>query len=56
MFLKMKANCPSAGLTYFLGDKVTPTFPVLHTDYHYPVGFREPDLRYIRSVIITIFL
>ena len=55
-FWEMKVNCARAGLTYFLGNKVTPICPVLHTDYHYPVGFREPDCRDVRSIFITIFL
>ena len=35
----MKDNNANAGLASFLADKVTPTFLLLHTDYHYPQDF-----------------
>ena len=38
-YWKMKDNCASAGLASFLADKATPTFLLLHADYHYPQDF-----------------
>ena len=38
-FWKMKANLASAGLAFFLVDKVTPACVLLHTDYHYLQDF-----------------
>ena len=43
-YWKMKDNCASAGLASFLADKVTPTFLLLHTDYHYPQDFASGTL------------
>ena len=58
-FWKMKANCASTGLAFFLAVKVTPTCVLLHTDYHYPQDFVSETfvhkIRFYYHIFVRIF-